>query len=409
MKILMLTPYLPFPLLSGGQIRTYNLLKNLSKDHEITLFALIKKEEERRYIPELSKYCVKVQVFKRPEKPFTLATILRTGLSLYPFLVIRNLVEEVKYAVSRELKRGKYDLIHAETFYMMPNIPRTKTPVLLVEQTIEYLGYLSYTKSTSWWFLKPLLYIDILKIRFWEEFFWKTANRLVVMSQDDKRFIQDSISLEFPVEVVENGVDVAFFKQTKKNLPKRPTVLFVGTFNWLPNIEAVQYLIHEVWPIIKQKLPDAELQIVGNAPTDAIRDSASKYSDITIRGRVEDIRDAYAAAHVLVAPVFSGKGTRYKVLEAFATRTPVVGTSLAFEGLDTKNGQHMLVANDASSLAEQAVRVLSDTKLRESLGKNGEELVFGSYNWTEISKKLSQIYQQVAKPVVSSTKQGEHE
>src|SRR3989344_5996963 len=110
MNILMLTPYLPYPLFSGGQIRTYNLLKNLSKKHSITLFALIKDESERQYIPELEKYCSKVRVFKRTKTPFTLGNILRAGLSAFPFLVIRNLVDEVKDAVRSELMAKKYDL-----------------------------------------------------------------------------------------------------------------------------------------------------------------------------------------------------------------------------------------------------------------------------------------------------------
>src|SRR5690606_13354745 len=121
MRILMLTPYLPYPLLSGGQIRTYNLLKKLAKTHDVTLFALIKEESERQYIPELEKYCRKVQVFKRSQKPFTLRNILKTGFSSYPFLVIRNFTPETKKAVSKELAQTHYDLIHAETFYMMPN------------------------------------------------------------------------------------------------------------------------------------------------------------------------------------------------------------------------------------------------------------------------------------------------
>src|SRR4030066_2030667 len=139
MKILMLTPYLPFPLMSGGQTRSYNLIKNLSKKHEITLFSLVKDDKERKYIPELEKYCKKVRVFNRPAKPWTLSNILRTGFSTYPFLVVRNLATKENQAIKEELLSSKYDLIHAETFYVMPHIPATSVPVLLVEQTIEYL------------------------------------------------------------------------------------------------------------------------------------------------------------------------------------------------------------------------------------------------------------------------------
>ena len=148
----MLTPYLPFPLLSGGQIRTYNLLKNLSKKHDITLFALIKEESERKHIAELEKYCKKVMLFMRSEKPFTRRNISTTGFPAFPFLVIRNLADEVREAVQGELLSQKYDRIQSETFYMMPNIPETAIPVLLVEQTIEYLGYQSTHEAQNFGF-----------------------------------------------------------------------------------------------------------------------------------------------------------------------------------------------------------------------------------------------------------------
>ena len=134
MKILMLTPYLPFPLMSGGQTRSYNLIKNLSKKHEITLFSLIKDNAERKNIPKLLKFCKDVRVFNRPPKPWTLKNILRTGFSSYPFLVVRNLATKQSGAIEEELSSNKYDLIHAETFYVMPHIPITNTPpILLVE------------------------------------------------------------------------------------------------------------------------------------------------------------------------------------------------------------------------------------------------------------------------------------
>jgi len=167
MKILMLTPYLPYPLLSGGQIRTYNLLKKLATKHEITLFALIKNQDEKQYIPELEKYCAKVKVFQRSEKPFTIKNIIKALFSSYPFLVIRNYVPEAIDAIREELDAEKYDLIHAETFYMMPHLPENDIPTILVEQTIEYLGYESYAKKAPKLF-RPLLESDIKKIRRWE-------------------------------------------------------------------------------------------------------------------------------------------------------------------------------------------------------------------------------------------------
>src|SRR3990167_2917796 len=190
MKILMLTPYLPFPLLTGGQTRSYNLIKRLSAiGHEITLFCLVKKSSERVYVSELEKYCKKVRVFNRPEKPWTVKNILKTGLSFYPFLVIRNWAKGEKKAIEEEIKEDKFDLIHAETFYVMPHIPKTTIPILLVEQTIEYLVYRHFAKGFANFLIRPFLYLDVLKMKYWEKKFWEQASKVVAMSKEDEEIM----------------------------------------------------------------------------------------------------------------------------------------------------------------------------------------------------------------------------
>lgn len=394
MKVLMLTPYLPYPLLSGGQIRTYNLLKQLAAKHDITLFSLIKHESERHYIKEIEQYCSQVKVFRRSEKPFTLRNIWLTAVSRYPFLVIRNHVIEATAAIKKELETQKYDLIHAETFYMMPHLPETKVPIILVEQTIEYSGYESYAKKAPWP-LKLILNIDINKIRLWEKHYWQLANRLIVMSNEDKNYITSHVTQKEKIDVVANGVDIAWFGQTKKQLPKNPTVLFVGTFNWLPNREAVRFLVNQVWPIITKSLPSAKLLIVGNAPTQEVLDFAHKYQNITVRGGIPDIRDAFAQAHVLIAPVFDGKGTRYKILEAMASQTAVVATKTAVEGLNLQPNQHALIGDTASKLAQHALALLTDDQKRKSLAEASLSFVSKHYDWSLISQKLDKIYQTI--------------
>lgn len=392
MKILMLTPYLPYPLLSGGQIRTYNLLKKLSQKHEITLFALIKENTERQYIPELEKYCTKVQVFKRSQSPFTATNIFRTLFSSYPFLVVRNYVPETIDAIRQELSTCDYDLIHAETFYMMPHLPQTSVPTILVEQTIEYLGYESYAERVKIPLLKSLLKIDIAKIKRWEKFYWNSCQKLIVMSDEDKHYIANQIDSAEKIEVVANGVDAAWFAQKKAEVPKEPTVLSVGTFKWLPNVEAVSFLVKNVWPLIKDQVTDARLWIVGNAPTKEVLSFQDKDPSITVTGGIPDIRDAFKGASVLLAPVFSGKGTRYKILEAMASETPIVATEIAVEGLGVEHGKEVLISNTAEGLADLTVSLLQDKTKRAVLAKNGRAFVTKHYDWESISKKLDQVY-----------------
>lgn len=398
MRIFMLTPYLPYPLVSGGQVRTYNLLKHISREHDVTLFALIKNDDERQHIPELQKYCRNIQVFKRTSKPWHPRNILFAGLSPYPFVVTRNMVVSLKGAIRDELNHNHYDLIHVETFYMMPNIPPTKVPTILVEQTIEYLGYESFARSITRRlpFVRPLLQIDIEKIKYWEKRYWKSCDQLVTVSQDDKEFIESVQPESRRIDVVSNGVDVDFFVDVHKR-PDGKTILFVGTFNWLPNVEAVEFLVEHVWPSIRAQIPDAKLRIVGTAPTPKIRSYASKDDHIVVTGRVPDIRAEYARANALLAPVFSGKGTRYKVLEAMATQTPVVGTSIALEGINAEANTHFLVADTAVEMADKTVELLRDPALQRRLGRAGKAFVNENFSWNHIAQDLLEVYEKTAK------------
>ncbi|MBT7914049.1 glycosyltransferase, partial [Candidatus Bathyarchaeota archaeon] len=285
-----------------------------------------------------------------------------------------------------------YDLIHAETFYMMPNIPPTNTPIILAEQTIEYLGYQDYMKKANL-LLRPILAIDVMKIKYWERKFWNKADKLITMSEDDKQFIEHELHRKLNISVVANGVDLDFFSKTKKSLPKDPTVLFVGTFKWLPNIEAVDEIINKIWPKIIKALPTAKLKIVGFSPTSKIKSYAQDAS-IEVLGGIDDIRDAFAAAHVLLAPIRSGKGTRYKVLEAMVTGTPVVATNLAVEGMGLVPGEHVLTADTATSLAKKTAELLTDTPLQNKMAKTSIKFVHKHFSWDTIAKDLDGVYKE---------------
>ncbi len=394
----MITPYLPYPLVSGGQIRTYNLLKNLSTKHKITLFAYIRSNEERKYIEKLKPYCESIRVFLRG-KVWTIQNIIQSQFSLNPLLVTIYKNQELENAIQEEIQNGQYDLIHAETFYVMPNIPKTKIPILLVVQTIEHLGYKEFTKRLGNPLLKPFLYWDVAKIKKWEEYYWRSVDQLIAMSEEDKRYILRRVPNIPEISVVANGVDIAYFDEVKKNSQKDFIVLFVGTFKWLPNVEAVTYLVERVWEKIVARIPNAKLWIVGNSPTPAIEKYMHMYPNVVVKGRVADIRDAYKNASVLLAPVWSGKGTRYKILEAMATHTPIVATSLALEGLGVQDGIHALVGNTAEELAFGVLRVATEKKLAATLAENGKKLVSQHYEWKTISVQLDQVYKKTAKKI----------
>jgi glycosyltransferase involved in cell wall biosynthesis len=395
MRILMLTPYLPWPLNSGGQIRTYNLLKNLAHKHEISLFSFIRDDDERKYIGKLKPYCRKIMLFKRTQSPWALRNILLAGLTPYPFLVCIYLSKAAKDALRKELSQEKYDIIHAETFYVMPNIPATEIPTLLVEQTIEYLGYQTYTEQTAMPFLRPMLYIDVIKLKFWEKLFWKKADHLVTMSAEDRDWIKRMVP-QAQVSTVANGIDVEYFKDTPVKRPKTPTVLFVGNYKWLPNVDAAKYIAYEIWPDIHRQIPDAELKIVGRDATDAIL-KLNRIPGVKVIGEVGDIREALGSAHVMLAPIRNGRGTRYKILEAMAAGLPVVSTSLGIEGIKAKDGVNALIRDSKEELVQATVELLNNPALARKLAINGKRLVDNNFNWEKISTDLDVVYQKLGR------------
>lgn len=394
MKVLMLTPYLPYPLLTGGQTRSYNLIKRLSSlSHQITLFCLVKSDGDRKYVSELEKYCVDVQVFKRPEKPWTLENILKTGFSLYPFLVMRNWAKGEKNAIKYKLTQEKFDLIHAETFYVMPHIPKTNTPILLVEQTIEYLVYRHFADELKLLPLKPLLYIDVMKMKYWELKYWRKAKKVVAMSDEDK----ESMLFQTPkldVDIVPNGVDSAYFAKAVSERSKQPVILYLGNFTWLQNREAVLMLTKTVWPKIKSSLPGAKLWIIGKDAKAFFPNLAS--SEIRV-AEVMDVRQIYQRATVLVAPIYGGGGTRYKNFEAFASGLPVVTTSIGIGGTNAKNGVHVIVRDTPGEIAKAAVELIENPELYKKIAENAKKLVKDKYDWDSIAKNLSNIYENLGK------------
>lgn len=399
MKILMLTPYLPYPDSSGGQIRTQNLLKHLRKEHDITLFSLIKYPKEEEYVPILEKnFCKKVKVFYRPEKPWMIKNILRTGFSTYPFLVVRNFSDEAKKAVEIELQHGNYDLIHAETFYAMPHIPKTNLPVVLVDQTIEYKVYDHYVKHTSLPILRPLLGIDVAKLKYWEAHYWKEADQVIAVSDSDKQLMQELVP-GLDVKIVPNGVNLDLFTKNSYQANKPPVILIVNNFTWLQNVEAAEVLIKEVFPIVKKTVSNARLLVVGQHIPQSILDAQS--SDIEIRNLEESdvngIPKAYKDATIFAAPIKGPGGTRLKILAAMASQLPIVTTTVGMAGLRATPDKHFLMGDNPFDFANQIIRLIKSPSLSKKLGFEARLHVEKYFDYASIAKKLSDIYKSLDK------------
>lgn len=395
----MLTPYLPYPPSSGGQIRSYNLIKQLSKKHKITLCSLIKFNDESKYVDKLKPFCKDIHIFKRPEKPWTLSNIFRTGFSSYPFLVVRNLSLSEKKALPEIIKKGEFDIIHAETFYVSPHIPQTGIPIVLVDQTIEYEVYKHYADHYKSPFLKPLLYIDVFKLKYWETYYWKKASRVIAVSDKDLQVMSKIVGND-KVRLIPNGVGEDLMGNVPIHYNK--IILFVGNYAWLQNIEAARILTNQVFPKIRMRIPDVKLVIAGQF-TDKISQLASK--DVILKDLAVDdiagIQQVYRNSGVLVAPLYGPGGTRLKILAAMAAKLPVVTTEVGIAGVGT-HMESFLLGNTAEELAFWSIKLLQDKELYKKIAVNARKLVEDLYTYEAIAKSLNNVYEEVAGAKINS-------
>ncbi|MEK9200990.1 MAG: hypothetical protein AAB909_03390, partial [Patescibacteria group bacterium] len=167
MKILMLVPYLPYPPFEGGQIRSYKLIKLLSEHHDITLVCFTREHNTPDQIEHMKQFCKKIIVIERG-KTWTIKNILRTGFSIYPFLINIYFSPKTQQLLADELSNTSYDLIHAEMFYTLPYLPKHNIPTILVEQTIMSRVFGHQAKTDKRILFRPLMVFDILKMKFWE-------------------------------------------------------------------------------------------------------------------------------------------------------------------------------------------------------------------------------------------------
>ncbi len=393
MKILMLTPYLPYPPASGGQIRTLYLLKYLRENHEVTLVSLYKNEDEKKYAEKLKEYCHEIHLCKRAEKPWQLKNILKAVLTDLPFLIVRNFSQEARTLVKRLLEENDYDVIHAETFYIMPHIPATQTPVLLVEQTIEYKVYQHYISPLPI-ILRWPLWLDIFKLKHWEKFYWSKANLVATVSEADKEEIKKLLP-DLETVIIPNGAGDEMFVESYPKLDKKnPKLLFIGNFYWLQNVEAAEYLLHKVFPMLIEKIPNAQLIIAGQNSSQKL--SNNQHKNITIVDLKPDdeqqVKNLYHSSTLFLAPIYGPGGTRLKILASMASGLPVVSTSTGVQGLAVENGKHVLIAENPEEFVSQISEVISNEKKYKLIQENAFKLAKQQYSWKAIAGKLEKVY-----------------
>lgn len=407
MKILMISSYLPYPLFSGGQVRLYNLIKELSSKHEITLICEKRAHQTEADISAVKEICKDVITVERKPQ-WSLANLVKAGMSPHSFLVTGHTLAEFKQKIHQAIEQTTFDLIHVETYYVMENLLEgtgnyqlPTLPLVLVEHNIEYQVYEKFMNRAPL-FLRPLLKIDIAKIKREEEQYWKQARSLVAVSFEDKSIMKKA---GVAASLVSNGVNTKQFGFTsfdERNAQhKERKILFLGDFKWIQNKDSVTFIIKEIWPQLKLQMESkkggtaVKLWIVGRKIPDSIR-SLTNDPDVLFDEKSSSLptEKIFQEASILLAPIRVGGGTSYKILESMSSGTPVVTMQMSAEALGAKNEQDVLVGNNARELAERCKELLQSERLYKHIAKNGRVLVEKNYTWKEIGKKLEEVYQE---------------
>lgn len=395
----MVSSYLPYPLFSGGHIRLYNLIKELSRKHRITLICEKRDYQGNAEISELKKFCKKVITVNR-KKQWTIGNILKTGLSIQSFLITGHSNLEMKREIKREINEAQFDLIHVETSYVMQNIPPTHVPLVLVEHNVEYLVYKRFADNAPI-FLRPLLYLDVFKLKYWEQSWWRRATRLVAVSNIEKKVMN---KIRSDVIVVSNGVDVNKFRVQNSEFrigKGERRILFIGEFKWVQNKDAIEWILKEIWPKVREEfIPSMtsgiKLWVVGRNIPPSIRKLASDKNVIFDDNAPKETELIYQNAELLLAPIRIGGGTSFKILEAMASGVPVITTPLG-NAINAREDSEILIANNSDEFVRKIRELFANEKFYETISTNARKLVEGKYNWQKISQDLDEVYESVVK------------
>ncbi len=386
-RILFATPQLPHPPHQGAAIRNLNLIKIAARRHDVAIYSFVRSDAEREAAGVLRQWAGEVRTFPAPRRGLP-ERALQTAFSLTPDMGRRLRSAEFGQAVAQ----AEADVIQAEGIEMAQYLAGARGKRLFDCHNAEWV----LQRRTCQVDLRrgrlpgaAYSFLQWLKLRRYERAACRMAGAVVAVSDEDREALRD-LDRRLRVDVIPNGVDAGFFAPSETP-PPPDTFLFTGTLDYRPNVDAVRWLVADIWPSIRARLPEAQLTLAGRAPVAAIRRLHGR-DGIAVAPSPPDIRPFFAGAAVYLVPVRAGGGSRYKLLQAMSMGLGIVSTAMGAEGIAAEDGRHVRLADSPAAIAEAAVALARDACARRQLGAAARQLVLERYDWPVLAPSLLAIY-----------------
>jgi sugar transferase (PEP-CTERM/EpsH1 system associated) len=400
MKILFLTPQLPYPPQQGTALRNWGLISGLSRRHALSLLSFVGPGQDDRPEMPLVAACEAIEVVPQPSRPLPVR-LRDLALSSQPDMALRLESVPFRERLATWLDRTAFDVVHVEGIELAPYIDlleaaRPRPVILFDDHNCEYLlqkrAFFTDLRRPFRWHGACYSLIQWRRLSRFEATVCRRADRVVAVSQADAAALRRLVPEVDPV-VVPNGIDLSVYRP---DLPPVPgmggaALVFTGKMDFRPNVDAMLWFARRVLPRIRERVPQAHLWVVGQRPHRRLR-SLQDDPHVTLTGWVEDVRPYIAGAAVYVAPLRVGGGTRLKLLEAMAMERAVVSTRLGAEGFPVSQGRELVLADRPGHFASAVVDLLRDPRRRAELGHSARRFVQTGYDWQALIPRLESAY-----------------
>ncbi len=406
MHIAILDEELPYPMTSGKRLRTLNLLMRLARRHRLTYICHRNADPDEaqsaaRHFRELGIETVVVErPIPRKSGPRFYARLAANVASSLPYSVATHASSELRQAVVEFAKNHVVDLWHCEwTPYAqtMRALPGARWLVMAhnVESLIWQRMAETERNAVRRWYIRRQWH----KYERFERWAYAAATRSIAVSADDARLMREQFGAT-EVDVVDNGVDTHFFQpQLGPREPK--TLLFLGSLDWRPNLDAVSVLLESIFPSVRAFEPEAKLLIVGRNPPEWLTERA-RQPGVELHGSVPDVRPFIARGGLLAVPLRIGGGSRLKILEALSCGLPVVSTRIGAEGLELEAARHLDVVEGIDPMAEALVAAIRQPQRVRAQAEEGRRHVLARYDWDSLAERLDSIWMETARERIAA-------